>query len=221
LTTTSVASLNSRSPVRERAPTEAAKYYQSASRRRNMDRRRLLRTTGIALTVGLAGCGGGDGDATDTEGGGEDTPTASPTPDEDTETPTATATPTATPTETPTDTETPTATPTPTGTPTATPEPVAQVVEVGPEGSQFSFAPESFEVAAGETVRWVWRSGGHNVRVDSAPGDSDWEGTPGGSGETYSSGNTHEHTFTVPGEYDYYCNPHRGVGMTASFTVTE
>lgn len=78
-----------------------------ALRRGRMDerRRRLLRTSGLALAVGLAGCAGDDG--------------AEPT---ETATATATATETATETETETATDEPTetATATETATPTAT-----------------------------------------------------------------------------------------------------
>lgn len=194
-----------------------------------MNRRRVLRTTGIALTVGLAGCGGG-GDGTPTAE--DDTPTASPSPTGgDTEsgtarpegTPSPDETPTATPEPTTAADETTTApdeTTTPTATPTATPEPAAQVVKVGPEGDSFKFVPDSFEVATGETVRWVWYSRGHNVRVDAAPDGSDWTGTPGGGNMTYETGYTHEHTFTTAGDYAYYCKPHRSLGMEGSFTVT-
>jgi len=180
------------------------------------------------LTVGLAGCGGGDGTPADDSG----TDTQSPSPSGgDTQsgttrppgTPSPDDTPTASPTpgDTPTGGPTPTGTPTPTATPTATPRDAAQVVEVSPDGS-FAFEPESFEVTTGETVVWVWRGGGHNVRVDSKPDGSDWSGTPGGDGDTYSSGDTHSHTFTTPGDYEYYCGPHRSCcDMEGTFTVTE
>ena len=37
--------------------------------------------------------------------------------------------------------------------------------------------------------------------------------------ETTSTGQSFEHTFNTPGTYDYYCEPHRGMGMTGSITV--
>jgi hypothetical protein len=102
-------------------------------------RRRLLRTTGIALAAGLAGCGG-NGD-TETDDGDSPAPTESdtpsgmgtPTPEPDTPTPDQ-ETPTPepdTPTPTP-DESTPTpdqSTPTPEpSTPTPEPAPTVQVV---------------------------------------------------------------------------------------------
>lgn len=116
-------------------------------------------------------------------------------------------------------------TPTPTSTPTDTPTPTPaeldadHVVEVGP--GSFVFEPATLEIAAGETVGWIWRSGGHNIVVDSAPDASTWEGTEGGSGTTYGTGHTHTHTFEVAGQYDYFCAPHRSAGMVGSLTVSE
>jgi hypothetical protein len=101
----------------------------------NSDRRRLLRTSGVALAAALAGCadqGADDGTTT----GETDTTTAAGTtaaPTDTTATPTATPTetPTATPTETPTATPTETPTATPTETPTATPTTTAPTETVG------------------------------------------------------------------------------------------
>jgi len=202
-----------------------------------MRRRHLLRTGAAALVACLAGCSGGDGadtpasTPTDTpDDPATESPTPSPTPMA-TETPTATAvgspdeTPTtaSTPDGTPTSAGTPTPTGTPTQTATSTPSPtpeVAQVVTVAADG-EFRFDPGSFEIAVGDTVRWVWAAGGHNVRATSTPSGSDWAGTPGGDGETYSGDYTYEYTFDVAGEYDYVCIPHESLGMTGSFTVTE
>lgn len=196
-----------------------------------MDRRRLLQTSAAALALGLAGCGQGADDTegpddtptppptdTPTDDGMADTETASPTP-EPTDGSTATATPSPTPAETPTDA--PTETPTATATPSPTPRAADQVVEVGPEGDEFAFVPDSFEIATGDTVVWAWRAGGHNVRPDSTPSGTDWEGTPGGDGDTYDEGYEHEHTFETAGDYEYYCAPHEGLGMVGEFTVTE
>jgi plastocyanin len=194
-----------------------------------MRRRHLIRTGAAALLAGLAGCSGGDGADTP-----EPTPTETPT---DTPSPTPDDTPTQTPDDTPTPTEgsgdtpdpatptdsdgSPTATAAATPTATATPVPdVAQVVEVAAD-VELRFAPEDFEIAAGETVRWTWVAGGHNVRASSTPSDSDWKGTPDGDGTTYDEGHTYEYTFEVPGEYEYVCIPHENLGMTGSFTVTE
>lgn len=91
------------------------------------------------------------------------------------------------------------------------------VVEVAPDG--FQFDPSSFEIGRGDTVRWVWRAGGHNLRVRSQPDDSAWEGTPGSASDTYGEGYEHVHTFEVAGDYEYFCAPHQTLGLEGSFTV--
>jgi plastocyanin len=183
-----------------------------------MHRRRLLAVAGTGLATALAGCGGGSTDGT----GGTDSPTETAAPT-DTESPAPTDT--QAPPETPTPTDTETTTPpfeTPGGTATATEtaaDDVAQTVAVGP--GTFSFDPGGFEVAVGETVRWVWESSNHNVVADATPAGSTWTGTEGGASRTFDSGYTYEYTFETPGEYDYYCSVHRANGMTGSFTVVE
>jgi plastocyanin len=168
-----------------------------------MHRRRLLQSLAVGLTTAFAGCGE-SADATPAETTpGPDTPAESSTP-------ASTATPT----------ETPTATPEPTPEPTPTPTPAAQTVEVGADG-RLSFAPDSFTISAGDTVEWVWDSSNHNVTPESMPSDADWTGSPGSPDRLFDEGYTYRYTFEVAGEYTYYCNPHRGAGMTGSFTVTE
>lgn len=95
---------------------------------------------------------------------------------------------------------------------------VAQTVDVGP-GGELRFDPSSFTIDTGETVRWVFQSSGHNVKPDTVPSGAEWTGTPGEEFDTMDEGATYEHTFTVAGDYDYYCAPHRSAGMVASFTV--
>lgn len=178
-----------------------------------MRRRTLLRRSGVVATIALAGCTGqsdGDGEPRRTTEMIEETPTAS---EPAAGSPTATSSPGST--ETPTATPTETAAPATTTTSSATAE---QVVRVGPNG-EFSFAPSSFEIAAGETVRWTWDSSGHNVRPSVTPDGADWPGTPGGDGTLYDAGYTYSFTFEVTGTYEYYCAPHRSLGMTGAFTV--
>jgi plastocyanin len=170
-------------------------------------RRRLLLTS---LCVALAGCSDSETEADGADGeGGEADPTDTATATEATENTTTTATPTAT--------EAGTATSTATETEAATPT-AAQTVTVAADG-KFRFAPESFEIAAGETVRWVWRGGGHNVVAESTPDGADWSGTPGAPDDRYDSGYEYERAFDVTGTYEYYCAPHRSLGMVGSFTV--
>ncbi|KAA9399026.1 halocyanin [Haloarcula sp. CBA1130] len=175
------------------------------------NRRQFLGTLTAAVTGVVAGCSGGD------SGGSTQTETATTT-----RAPTRTAT--ATPTDSvtaPAETATPTETPTPTATPTPTGTPVDADQQVAVAPGSFSFEPESFEVPVRSTVLWVWEAGGHNVKPTATPEDSDWSGTPGDEGTTYSSGYEYAYTFEAVGEYEYHCVPHQSVGMTGSFTVTE
>lgn len=114
---------------------------------------------------------------------------------------------------TPTETASPTSEPTPEPTQTAA-SGVAQTVDVGPSGA-LRFEPANFTIEAGDTVRWTFRSSGHNVKADGAS----WTGTPGEQFDTLEVGATYEHTFTVAGDYDYFCAPHQSAGMVGSFTV--
>ncbi|CAI50437.1 halocyanin [Natronomonas pharaonis DSM 2160] len=90
-----------------------------------------------------------------------------------------------------------------------------ETVIVGPGGTQ-NFEPEALTVSSGTTVRFVWEGDFHNIEVRSQPDDSQWEGVP----ETRNEGFEYEHTFEVPGVYEYRCEPHR-LSMQGTITVEE
>jgi plastocyanin len=165
-------------------------------------RRQFLAVAAAGITGMLAGCGGDD---TGTQTAATETDTVATATDETMATETESM---ATETESMA-----------TETDTAMDAEADQTVAVGADG--FNFSPETFEISVGDTVTWEWEGGGHNVRPDDIPSESDWSGTEGGDGDTYGSGHTHSHTFEVAGDYSYYCAPHQGSGMTGSFTVTE
>lgn len=208
-----------------------------------MRRRRYLALLGTATIGGLAGCSGansGEEGTTGTEAAGStsSTPTATGTTGESTTTTTTrteTGTPTRTETETPTETETGRATTAETagesttgsqnGTTAAGTGGSGDVrtVEVGPNG-QYVYEPGTsspLEVPVGTTVEWVWRSDNHNIVVGEQPAEANWEGTPGGANELYNSGYTYTHTFETAGQYNYWCSPHRSLGMVADVVVTD
>ena len=89
-------------------------------------------------------------------------------------------------------------------------------VTVGPGGDP-TFEPEHLQIQTGETVHWTWDSPIHNVHVTAQPDDADWEGHP----EIVDDPNSVSHTFTVPGTYEYQCDPHVGEGMLATLVVEE
>lgn len=72
-------------------------------------------------------------------------------------------------------------------------------------------------VKPGTTVKWVWKSDGHNIIVDQKPDGSSWEGVSA----LKNTGFTHTHTFETKGKYHYFCEPHKSMGMVADLEVTD
>jgi len=91
-----------------------------------------------------------------------------------------------------------------------------QTITVGP-GGDFVFDPASVEILPGTQVVWEWESDNHNVEPESQPDSANWEGET----EIFNTGHTYSHTFTVEGEYAYFCRPHLAAGMEGTVTVTE
>lgn len=75
-----------------------------------------------------------------------------------------------------------------------------------------SFQPSSLTVRTGSTIVWVnTESMVHTVTPD---GHSQWT-----RAETSSPGEVTRATIDAAGTYDYYCEPHRSVGMTGEIVV--
>lgn len=79
------------------------------------------------------------------------------------------------------------------------------------------FTPKNITISVGDTVLWNCTSGRHNVNgmKSSYPNNADSFGNEVGRDWTYS------HVFTEVGVNDYQCDPHVGLGMIGSVTVTE
>ncbi|MFC6836159.1 plastocyanin/azurin family copper-binding protein [Halomarina ordinaria] len=99
-----------------------------------------------------------------------------------------------------------------------------------------AFEPREFEVSVGGTV--VWANNGsrsHSVTAyesgipadaeyfasgdfdsESAARDGYWDGEG-----VIDAGEQYEHTFEVPGDYEYFCVPHEGGGMVGTIVVRE
>ncbi len=78
--------------------------------------------------------------------------------------------------------------------------------------TDFAFTPATVTVAAGTTVRWRnATSMTHTVTPE--------EGTPWAEWTTSVKEETFEVTFATPGTYDYYCRPHRSLGMVGRVVV--
>lgn len=90
-------------------------------------------------------------------------------------------------------------------------------VEVGADGNggSFAYAPTALWVDPGTTVTFEWASDTHNVVVETQPDGADWAGHE----PVEDTGFAFEHTFEAGGVYDYYCQPHLGLGMKGTVVV--
>jgi plastocyanin len=99
-----------------------------------------------------------------------------------------------------------------------------------------AFRPSELTVSVGETVVWDNTSSrAHSVTAYEAgiPDDADYFASGGYDSEAaareawtnlegaITSGDTYEHTFEVPGNYDYFCIPHERGGMVGRIVVEE
>lgn len=96
--------------------------------------------------------------------------------------------------------------------------------------AKIRFEPAELKIRAGETV--TWRNDGtipHTTTDDPtqnpvASSHPDYAQLPEGAAPWNSGllqpGQSFSHTFTVPGEYHYYCIPHVLSGMRGMITVT-
>lgn len=94
-------------------------------------------------------------------------------------------------------------------------------VKMGSDNGLLQFIPSELTIKSGDTVKWVNNKvGPHNVVFDDAK-------VPGGVAAKalshdqllFSPGESFETTFKEAGEYDYFCQPHRGAGMTGKIIV--
>lgn len=100
-----------------------------------------------------------------------------------------------------------------------------------------AFEPATLTVAPGDTVVWKNTSShAHTVTAYQAeiPAEADYFATGGfdsqsaaedgwldGTRGALYEGDTFEHTFETPGEYNYFCIPHEASGMLGFVEVTE
>jgi halocyanin-like protein len=91
------------------------------------------------------------------------------------------------------------------------------VVTVGADGNggTFAFAPANLWIDPGTTVVFEWTSNTHNVVIESQP---EGAGVPGHE-PIEDSGFSFETSFETPGLYEYFCEPHRSLGMKAGIAV--
>ncbi|WP_353929079.1 plastocyanin [Okeanomitos corallinicola TIOX110] len=96
-------------------------------------------------------------------------------------------------------------------TPTASADTVE--IKMGADNGMLAFQPKEVTIAAGDTVKWVNNKlAPHNVVVQAHEELSHKKllMAPNASIES---------TFTEPGTYTYWCEPHRGAGMVGKVIV--
>lgn len=100
---------------------------------------------------------------------------------------------------------------------------MAQEVEVmvGPNFS-LTFAPQVVNIKVGQTVRWTWASGSHNV-VSGKNGADNAFCSPNDANcaqaALSNAGFVYRHKFNQAGSFSYFCAPHLGAGMTGTVNV--
>ncbi|MBA4181392.1 MAG: hypothetical protein C0506_12445 [Anaerolinea sp.] len=67
------------------------------------------------------------------------------------------------------------------------------------------FNPASITISSGDTVRWEWFNGSHDIQSTNAPGLSS-----GPRAGFNSPGQAYQYAFTTAGTYTYYCDEHAG-----------
>ncbi|MFB6266663.1 MAG: plastocyanin/azurin family copper-binding protein [Halodesulfurarchaeum sp.] len=95
------------------------------------------------------------------------------------------------------------------------------------EGGAYYFDPIGLFVEPGDTVRWILESGVHTATSYSPtnPGANVQRipdaAEPWNSGTISQPGASYEYTFEVSGTYDYYCIPHKSLGMVGRVVCGE
>ncbi len=95
-------------------------------------------------------------------------------------------------------------------------------VKMGSDAGLLAFEPSNLTIKAGDTVTWVNnKMAPHNVIFDAAqvPGGKEVADKLSQEQLTFSPGESYSSTFTEPGEYTYFCAPHRGAGMVGKIIV--
>jgi plastocyanin len=95
------------------------------------------------------------------------------------------------------------------------------------DGSEYIFDPIGLHVEPGDTVRWVIESGAHSTTAyEEGNGGAGETRIPEGaeawnSGTLVQQGATFEYTFEEEGTYDYFCIPHKTLGMIGRIVCGE
>jgi plastocyanin len=96
------------------------------------------------------------------------------------------------------------------------------------EGGAYYFDPIGLHVKPGDTVEWVLKSGGHSS-TSYTSNNPNYDGPrlipknakPWDSGVLDNPGASFSYTFNVQGTYNYYCIPHKTLGMVGRIVCGE
>jgi len=80
-----------------------------------------------------------------------------------------------------------------------------------------TFTPQDLTINVGETVTFDNVGGFHNVNGTQTTFPMNPESF--GNGAAASAPWNYQHTFTIPGTYNYHCDPHEDLGMSGTITV--
>ncbi|PSB33537.1 plastocyanin [Chlorogloea sp. CCALA 695] len=100
-------------------------------------------------------------------------------------------------------------------------------VKLGSDKGMLVFDPAKLTIKSGDTVEWVNNKvPPHNVVFDAANNPTKSADVAKGLSHKQllmTPGQSVKTTFseTAPGDYTYYCEPHRGAGMIGKITVAE
>ncbi|GAB1543206.1 hypothetical protein NUACC21_58800 [Scytonema sp. NUACC21] len=99
-------------------------------------------------------------------------------------------------------------------------------VKLGSDKGMLAFEPSKLTVKPGDTIKWVNNKvPPHNVVFDAAKNpakSADLAKSLSHKKLLMNPGQDYETTFpadAAPGEYTFYCEPHRGAGMVGKVTV--
>lgn len=95
-------------------------------------------------------------------------------------------------------------------------------VKMGSDSGMLQFQPSTLKIKPGDTVNFVMNKlAPHNAVFDKAPGGADVEKLSHDQ-LLFSPGQSYSTTFPADapaGEYSFYCQPHRGAGMSGKIIV--
>jgi plastocyanin len=94
-------------------------------------------------------------------------------------------------------------------------------VKMGSDSGALGFEPSTVTIKPGDEVKWVNNKlSPHNVVFATGEGVDESVATKlSHKGLAFAAGESFSSTFTEPGNYTYYCEPHRGAGMVGKVIV--